>query len=64
LLNLAADALLDLAEVHEALGRPEPAARAAEEALERYLTKGNVVSAQRSRMVLARLRGGDPDAGS
>lgn len=56
LLNLAADALLDLAEVHEATGNGEPAARAAQEALELYLRKGNAVSAQRVRMMLARLR--------
>ena len=63
LVNLAADALLDLAEVHEATGHGEPAIRAADEALELYLRKGNVVSAQRARTVLARLRPSAPEAG-
>jgi hypothetical protein len=63
LVNLAADALLDLAEVHEATGHGEPAIRAADEALELYVRKGNVVSAQRTRTVLARLRPSAPEAG-
>jgi tetratricopeptide (TPR) repeat protein len=63
LVNLAADALLDLAEVHEATGHGEPAIRAADEALELYLRKGNVVSAQRARTMLARLRASAPEAG-
>lgn len=64
LVNLTADALLDLAEVLEAMGSTEPATRAAEEALERYLVKGNVVSARRSRAVLERLTSGRTDTGS
>ncbi len=64
LINLAADALLDLADVHEAIGDGEAAARAAREALELYLRKGNVVSARRTRTMLERLRPAEPGTGS
>jgi class 3 adenylate cyclase/tetratricopeptide (TPR) repeat protein len=64
LLNLAADALLDLADVYEATGHGEAATRAAQEALEMYLRKGNVVSAERTRTMLGRLRPSAPDARS
>jgi tetratricopeptide (TPR) repeat protein len=64
LVNLAADALLDLAEVYEATGDGEFATRSAEEARELYLRKGNVVSAERSRAMLARLHPSGPGTGS
>jgi hypothetical protein len=56
LLNVSADALRDLAEVLATAGRLDPAAEAATGALERYLRKGNTVSAQRTRQLLTRLR--------
>ena len=56
LLVVRADALLDLAEVCEVGGLPTEAAGAAQEALDLYSRKGNVVSAHRARTVLARLR--------
>jgi hypothetical protein len=57
LLNVAADALRDLAEVLAAVGQPDDAVGAAEQALERYQAKGNTVSAQRTKLLLTRLRG-------
>jgi predicted ATPase/class 3 adenylate cyclase len=48
--------LVDLAEIHELGGRPDEAAAALEEALQMFETKGNVVSAGRTRERLARLR--------
>jgi tetratricopeptide (TPR) repeat protein len=56
LLNVNADALLDLAEVLEIVGRQNEAAGAAERALELYNRKGNTVSEQHARSVLERLR--------
>ncbi|MGH3036598.1 MAG: ATP-binding protein [Gaiellaceae bacterium] len=53
-LNLHADALLDLAEVLRAAGRPAEEAAAAKRALALYVHKGNVVSAGRARAALER----------
>jgi tetratricopeptide (TPR) repeat protein len=64
LVNLAADALLDLADVQDAVGEGEQAILAAEEALALYQRKGNVASARRTRTMLARLRPAAPDAAS
>ncbi len=49
LVDRQGDALLDLAEVLRAAGRPDEADAAAGEALDRYERKGNVVSAGRAR---------------
>ena len=54
-LVMCADALWDLAEVLRRAGRPAEAAALIEEAVELYERKGNVVSARRSRVVLATL---------
>ena len=62
LLVVRADALLDLAEVCEVGGLPADAASAAQEALDLYSRKGNIVSAQRARTVLARV-GAQSDGG-
>lgn len=56
LLNLRADALVDLAEVLEITGEPEQAVQVGEDALDLYERKGNVVSVQRTKAVLQRLR--------
>jgi class 3 adenylate cyclase/tetratricopeptide (TPR) repeat protein len=64
LLNLLADALADLADVHETMGRTEQAVQAAEEALDLYLRKGNTVSARVTRLTLERLRTSRPHDGS
>jgi hypothetical protein len=52
-LDAQADALLDLAEVHEAGGDAAAATSAALGALDRYGRKGNVVMARRARARLA-----------
>ena len=52
-LTLHGDALLDLAEVLRAAGRPDEAEAAVERALALYERKGNVVSATRARAALA-----------
>jgi class 3 adenylate cyclase/tetratricopeptide (TPR) repeat protein len=51
-LDLHGDALLDLAEVLRASGRPSDAVAAAERALSLYARKGNLVSAARARAAL------------
>ena len=51
-----ADALLGLAEVCEVGGKPAESIRAAQQALEIYQRKGNIVSARRTEEVLRRLR--------
>jgi class 3 adenylate cyclase/tetratricopeptide (TPR) repeat protein len=53
-LNLHGDALLDLAEVLHAAGRPSDGVVAAERALELYERKGNLVAAARARAALER----------
>ena len=52
--------ICDLAEVLSLAGKPDEAAAALEQALERYERKGNLVSAQRSRTRLAELREAAP----
>ncbi|MDH4176844.1 MAG: tetratricopeptide repeat protein, partial [Thermoleophilia bacterium] len=54
-LNLQADAYADLAEVLLLAGKPDGAAAALEQALDRYGRKGNLVSAQRTRERLSGL---------
>ena len=54
LLDLHADALLDLAEVLRLAGREEEARESAAAALDLYLRKGNEVAAERARALLAR----------
>ena len=49
LLDIRADALLDLADVMAIAGRPRDAEAAARRGLELYERKGNLVSAARSR---------------
>ena len=56
LLIVRADALRDLAEVLEVGGHRVEAARAAQEALDLYSRKGNVVAAKGTAGTLARLR--------
>ena len=56
LLDQQGDAYADLAEVLLLTGKPDEAAAALEQALERYERKGNLVSAQRMRDRLAGLR--------
>jgi tetratricopeptide (TPR) repeat protein len=57
-LLLRGDALLDLAEVLVATGRPTEAVPAIEKALQLYERKGNVVSASAARGRLAQIQGG------
>jgi tetratricopeptide (TPR) repeat protein len=57
-LDLHGDALLDLAEVLRASGRPSDAVAAAERALSLYERKGNLVSAARARAALRALTAG------
>jgi predicted ATPase/class 3 adenylate cyclase len=59
-LNMHADTLMDLAEVLRLAGRDAEASRAAEEALDLYRQKGNLVSAERAERVLE----GSPTAGT
>ncbi len=54
-LNLQGDAYADLAEVLSLAGKPDAAATALEQALERYERKGNLVMAQRTGKRLAAL---------
>ena len=54
-LVMCGDALSDLAEVLKRAGRPREAAALAEEALELYLRKGNVVASRKAQDVLASL---------
>ena len=54
------DAYADLAEVLLLAGKPDEAAAALEQALERYERKGNLVSAQRARARLAELQDAAP----
>jgi class 3 adenylate cyclase/tetratricopeptide (TPR) repeat protein len=51
-LNLHGDALMALAETLQAAGRPDHAAAAAQQALDRYARKGNVVSARTAETLL------------
>ena len=51
-----ADALADLAEVLELMGRPDEAARTLEEAIELYERKGNTLAADRVKCILTGLR--------
>ena len=55
MLDAQGDAYADLAEVLLLAGKPDEAAAALEQALERYERKGNLVLAQRARAWLARL---------
>jgi len=57
-LNLQADALVDLAAVQHARGRPAQAVGSLRRALELYEQKGNVVSARAARMALKELEAG------
>jgi class 3 adenylate cyclase/tetratricopeptide (TPR) repeat protein len=59
-LDLQGDAYADLAEVLALAGKPDEAASALEQALERYERKENLVSAQRTRERLAKLRAATP----
>jgi Flp pilus assembly protein TadD len=52
-LNWRGDVLLDLAEVLRAAGKPDEARTAVEQALALYEQKGNVVSANAARRLLA-----------
>jgi hypothetical protein len=56
MINQQADAYVDLGEVLLLTGKPDEAAVALDQALERYERKGNVVSAQRTRARLADIR--------
>jgi class 3 adenylate cyclase/tetratricopeptide (TPR) repeat protein len=56
MLNAQGDVYADLGEVLVLAGKPEEAAAALEQALERYERKGNVVSAHRVQAQLAELR--------
>ena len=58
LLNVQADAYSDLAGVLSLAGKPEQAAAALKQALERYGRKGNVVMADRTRERIADARSG------
>jgi tetratricopeptide (TPR) repeat protein len=60
LLNGQGDANADLAEVLLLTGKPDEAATALGQALERYERKGNLVSTQRARTRLAELRAAAP----
>ena len=62
LLDAQGDAYADLAEVLLLAGKPDEAAAALEQALERYERKGNLVSAQRMRTRLDELAGPRDDA--
>jgi tetratricopeptide (TPR) repeat protein len=55
MLDAQGDVYSDLADVLRLTGKPDDAAAALEQALERYERKGNVVSAQRTRERLAEL---------
>jgi tetratricopeptide (TPR) repeat protein len=59
-LDLQGDAYADLAEVLALAGKPDEAASALEQALERYERKENLVSAQRTHERLAKLRAATP----
>ena len=56
ILNAQGDALADLAEVFLLAGRPDEAAAALEQAIERYERKGNRVSTGRAQTRLAALQ--------
>jgi len=58
MIDMQGDAYADLAEVLLLGGKPDDAADALEQALERYTRKGNLVSAGRARERLAALRDG------
>ena len=60
MLDEQGDAYADLAEVLLLAGKPDEAAAALEQALERYERKGNLVSAQRAQTRLAELRDAAP----
>jgi tetratricopeptide (TPR) repeat protein len=60
LIDATGDAYADLAEVLELTGKHAEAASALEQALDRFERKGNLVSAQRVRTRLAKLRGAAP----
>ena len=60
LLDAQGDAHADLAEVLSLAGKPDEAAAALEQALERYERKGNLVSTQRAQTRLAELQDAAP----
>ena len=60
LLDQQGDAYADLAEVLLLTGKPDEAAAALEQALERYERKGNLVSAQRAQTRLTELQDAAP----
>jgi hypothetical protein len=53
-INEQGDARLDLAEILRSVGQSDAAVRAAQSSLSCYERKGNLVSAERAREVLAR----------
>jgi len=63
-LNWRGDALLDLGEVLRLASRPAEAGEIVEQALNLYERKGNVVSAQRARLVIAELGEGEHPRGA
>ena len=60
MLDAQGDTYADLAEVLLLAGKPDEAAAALEQALERYERKGNLVSTQRAQTRLAELRAAAP----
>jgi Tetratricopeptide repeat len=60
MLDAQGEAYADLAEVLLLTGKPDEAAAALEQALERHERKGNLVSAQRALTRLAELRAAAP----
>jgi ATP/maltotriose-dependent transcriptional regulator MalT len=57
-MNLHGDARMALAEVLRIVGRSDQAAQAAQQALDRYTRKGNVISARQAAMSCSRVRSG------
>ena len=60
MLDAQGDAYADLAEVLALAGKPDEAAAALEQAVERYERKGNIVSTQRAQTRLAEIRAAAP----
>lgn len=60
MLNSQGDAYADLGEVLLVTGKPDEAAAALEQAIERYERKGNVVSTRRAQARLAEIRADVP----
>ena len=60
MLNAQGDVYADFGEVLILAGKPDDAAAALEQARERYERKGNVVSAQRVRALLAEIQDAAP----